>query len=68
MFRKAVSTLEGVKAGTSLSWHDLWLSRIPADAHRCGLQLPAAFQPGRCGVYVADELYLESKMVSSIMH
>ena len=68
MFRKAVSTLEGVKAGTSLSWYDLLLSKIPADAHRCGLQLPAAFQSGRCGVHVANELYSEFKMVSSIMH
>jgi hypothetical protein len=62
MFRKAVSTLEGVKAGA----FQLMYTIHRADDPRCGLQLSVAFQSGRGDFHVANELYPESKMVSSV--
>jgi len=62
MFRKAVSTLEGVKAG------ELRPSALvmQADCHRCSLQLSTAFQPCCRYIHVADELYTKPEMVSYI--
>lgn len=60
MFRKAVSTLEGVKAGKcQVGGNDQDI-----DGHRRRLQLSATFQPRCCHLHVAYELHLESSMVS----
>jgi len=56
MFRKAVSTLEGVKAGRNSAGVD----REQADIRRCGVQLSATIQPCRCRLHVADELHSQS--------
>lgn len=63
MFRKAVSTLEGVKSGRS----GCESGRTSCRRCRCRLQLPTPFQY-RCGdLHVADELYLNGAVVSLII-
>ena len=56
MFRKAVSTLEGVKSGE--------YSRRGEAEVRCRFQLPIALQHCSRDLHVAYELYTQSKMVS----
>ena len=63
MFRKAVSTLEGVKSGRS----GCDQRHTSCRRCRCRLQLPTPFQY-RCGdLHVADELHLNGAVVSVIV-
>lgn len=64
MFRKAVSTLEGVKGG-KLTQVDQRYEYLTAIYHRLRLQLSAALQSCCSSLHVAALLHIITPMVSS---
>lgn len=65
MFRKAVSTLEGVKGGKPVEANNGSIKELTVACDRLGLQLSAPLQPCRSGLHVAAFLCPFASLVGS---